>query len=601
MSWPPNQIKKCSKSFLPALGRIGSDILLRHPVIVLACLLLVVCLVIGADYYRAAAALTASKEIVIADKRRIVPGFYLLTGGDTCGSATVVSALPYNDTGTTVGMADNYDLPTAFTAPTVTGCPTCNATGGGPAEAAPRGGVFLGTGTGPDVAYSITFTSSNNSIDVTLTPTGSEDLALIVYTDVCSNSLSDAIVVDDDDADGEAEHVVVSNMPAGTYNIIVDAYSTGGTSPGPSGPYSIAITGTGTIAGGTTPTPTATATVTNTPTSTPTPSGPIISGTVTYGNAAAPPKYISNVTVTGTGSPNVSTTTAAPGATAGQYTLTGFGSGSYTVSLSKTTGQNSITSFDAARVAQHVASTSPLTTNNQKVTADVSGNGTISSQDAAKIAQYAASIPGAPPNLTGTWQFYVPPGPTFPIGASATTRTYPSVPSSVTGEDYIGLLIGEVTGNWTPGAARPAVGPERSVAVKLPNLWAGVGEQIGVPVKIDGAANKEVIAYEFDLRYDPTVIQPDADVIGIAGTASRAMSIVVNPTEPGLLRVVVYGAMPITENGLLLNLRFIAVGSVGAISPLSFERIIFNEGDPPVIVANGKVQIVTGEKSIEHD
>ena len=55
-------------------------------------------------------------------------------------------------------------------------------------EAAPRGGVFLGTGTGPDAAYSISFSSSNNSIDVTLTPTGSEDLALIVYTNVCSSS-----------------------------------------------------------------------------------------------------------------------------------------------------------------------------------------------------------------------------------------------------------------------------------------------------------------------------------------------------------------------------------------------------------------------------
>ena len=43
---------------------------------------------------------------------------------------------------------------------------------------------------------------------------------------------------------------------------------------------------------------------------------PMISGTVTYANAAAPPKYISNVAVTGTGSPNVFTATAAPGGTA---------------------------------------------------------------------------------------------------------------------------------------------------------------------------------------------------------------------------------------------------------------------------------------------
>ena len=187
-------------------------LLLRRQTITLACLLLVICFVLGADYYRSAAVVRTSKQVVARSAEQIDPkrGNALpMTGGDTCGSATVIGSLPFNDSGTTVGMADNYDLPVAFTAPTVTGCPTCNATGGGPAEAAPRGGVYLGTGTAVDVAYSIAFSSSNNSLDVTLTPTGADDLSLIVYTDVCSDLLTDAIVVDDDGAGGMAEHVVI--------------------------------------------------------------------------------------------------------------------------------------------------------------------------------------------------------------------------------------------------------------------------------------------------------------------------------------------------------------------------------------------------------
>ena len=341
-----------------------------------------------------------------------------------------------------------------------------------------------------------------------------------------------------------------------------------------------------------------------------------IAGTVTYGNAAAPPKYISNVTVTGAGSPTVMTTTDAPGATAGQYLLNGFGFGSYTVSLSKTTGQNSITSNDAARIAQHVANTGPgtFTNNNQKVTADVSGNGGISSNDAAKIAQVVAGLPLSPPNLTGTWQFYLPPGPTFPVGASPTSRTYSSVTSNVIGDDYVGLLIGEVTGNWTPTAARPGgnqqlavgsgpetsvgswqdaggSGPERGIDVKLPQMAASIEKEIVIPVNVQGAADKEIISYEFDLGYDATVIQPLANAVDVAGAASRWLSVVTNATEPGLLRVVVYGAMPIDENGVLLNLRFTAVGAAGSVSPLTFERIMFNEGEPRVTVADGKVEL----------
>ncbi len=343
-----------------------------------------------------------------------------------------------------------------------------------------------------------------------------------------------------------------------------------------------------------TPTPTSTNTATFTPTvaptntstatSTPTASPTAISGTVTYANAAAPPKFISNVTVTGTGSPNVFTTTDPPGATAGQYSLSGFGAGSYTVSLSKTTGQNSITSNDAARIAQHVAGVSTLSTDIQKVTADVSGNSAISSNDAALIARFVAGI-GPPIGNTNQWQFYLPPGPTFPIGASPTSRTYASVTSSISGEDYVGLLIGEVTGNWSPSAARLAVnrqlsegnGPAREIEVELPRIETPADREVVVPVSVQGVADKNVISYEFDLRYDPAVIQPAADPVNLEETASRGLSIVTNANEPGLLRVVMYGPMPITENGILLNLRFVAVGAPGTASSLTFERFMFNE------------------------
>ncbi len=353
---------------------------------------------------------------------------------------------------------------------------------------------------------------------------------------------------------------------------------------------------------------------------------PAISGIVTYGNSigAPNPRYVSNVMINSTaGSPAVSTTTGAPGPIAGQYTLTGFGAGSYTVSLSKTTGQNSITSFDAGRIAQHVAGTLLLTTNNQKVSADVSNNGVVSSFDAAQIATFVAT--GSSPGIAGQWRFFLPPGPTFPIGASPTSRTYPSVTSNITGDDYIGLLIGEVTGNWAPTAARPggssegvssphisngssapsgaltyvratdtlrdSQGPERGVTITLPNIEAASDKDIIVPVNVQGAADKGIISYEFDLRYDPSVIQPLPDPADVAGTVSRGLSVVTNATEPGLLRVVVYGAMPIDENGVLLNLRFTAVGAAGSVSPLTFERIMFNEGDPPVTAVDGMLEL----------
>ncbi|MFN0279963.1 MAG: cohesin domain-containing protein [Pyrinomonadaceae bacterium] len=339
-------------------------------------------------------------------------------------------------------------------------------------------------------------------------------------------------------------------------------------------------------------TPTPTSTATSTATNTPTPGSASVSGTVRYGNPASPTtKFISNATVASTiGSPSVSTTTAAPGGTAGQYTLTGFGSGNYTIGVTKTTGQNGISSQDAARIAQHVSGISLIPTDAQRVAADVTNNGALSSTDAAQIARFVTGL-GAPIGLTNQWRFFVPPGPTFPVGASPTTRSYTDPIGIQTGQDYIGLLIGEVTGNWAAGPLRPANGPERSTAVNLPSLVTSADSEVVIPVAVNGAANKGIISYEFDLRYDPTVIQPQVDAVDLAGTVSRGLTAVANPHEPGLLRVAIYGAYPIEANGLLLNLKFNAVGASGSVSPLTFERIMFNEGDPGTLVTEGQVEL----------
>lgn len=165
----------------------------------------------------------------------------MLAGSDTCSGTSQITAVPFFDSSTTVGATDNYDLPADTTSPTVTGCPTCNATGGGPAGSLPRGAVYTGTGTGPDVAYRISYTTENNSLTATMDPLGAEDLALIVYTNVCSNLLSDAIVVDDTGVGGVAESVTITNMPSGTYHVVIDGYSAG--APGPSGAYTLNVTG----------------------------------------------------------------------------------------------------------------------------------------------------------------------------------------------------------------------------------------------------------------------------------------------------------------------------------------------------------------------
>ena len=286
--------------------------------------------------------------------------------------------------------------------------------------------------------------------------------------------------------------------------------------------------------------------------------------------------------------------------------MTGFGAGSYTVSLSKTTGQNAISAADASRAAPHAAGINLIPTSRQRIAADVTNNGSISAGDAAQIARFAAGL-GAGTALTNQWRFFVPSvtDPTFPVGSSPTSISYTDPIGVQTAQDFIGVLIGEVTGNWAAGPLRPAgidsglaaaeddsTATRGSISVNIPALAARSGGDIVIPVNVQDAADKEITSYEFDLRYDPTVLQPQTNPVDVAGTVSRGLFVVTNAEVPGLLRVVMYGAMPIEENGLLLNFRFTAVGTPGSMSDLSFERIMFNEGESRIVLTNGAVKVL---------
>lgn len=161
------------------------------------------------------------------------------TPADICTAATYeISTLPFGPLAdTTVGAVDNFDLPADVTAPTCTAAATC---AGAPSGA---GSIYTGTGTGPDRAFRIR-TDANCTLSINMDPTGAQDLALIVYLTQCSSSLADCVCVDDTGVGGAAEAVSLTATAGTDYFLVVDGYSSGAAPPGPSGPYTMAISST---------------------------------------------------------------------------------------------------------------------------------------------------------------------------------------------------------------------------------------------------------------------------------------------------------------------------------------------------------------------
>jgi hypothetical protein len=71
------------------------------------------------------------------------------------------------------------------------------------------------------------------------------------------------------------------------------------------------------------------------------------------------------------------------------------------------------------------------------------------------------------------------------------------------------------------------------------------------------------------------------------------MAVVYNPISPGILKVAVYGATPLSGAGTLFNLQFRAVGVEGSVSPLTWVNMMFNEGNPGVYPKNGQIRVTS--------
>ena len=223
--------------------------------------------------------------------------------------------------------------------------------------------------------------------------------------------------------------------------------------------------------------------------------------------------------------------------------------------------------------------------------ADVSGNGNVTAFDAALISQWIASIPNS--GITGTWKF------------TPVSRSYPNAETPQVNQDYSAILMGEVSGSWTvpttiaPPDEQGAVisqekivnGSKKGIGVTAPTTSAAPGTEVTIPVAIKDLTGKGVVAYQFDLEYDPAVLEPAEVAAELSRTISDGMSVTSNAPTPGLLKVVVYGATPVQGAGALVNLKFNAIGGVGAKSPLTIKQFMLNEGGLKVNTTDGEVTV----------
>lgn len=305
-----------------------------------------------------------------------------------------------------------------------------------------------------------------------------------------------------------------------------------------------------------------------------------LTGTVTYKNAAVPIVPVANTTITATGGAPVPSPVI--NLLDGTYSMSGFGAGAYTVSASKA-DQSCLTprgifADDASLIARHVVRL--ITLGETQIEAGkVSGLSQLTSFDAALVAQYVVCI-GSPINQSGQWKF---------APASVTV-------GANTAQNFEGILKGDVNGSWTADTMFAETNPlaaasdaQNAVLVSLPDTSAAQGSLVSLPLRFDKLGGNLVGSYQFDIEYDPAVVEPVQGAAIVAGTNAETLSVLSNAPRPGLLKVVVYGAQTVGGDGVYANLRFNVIGGSGAATSLGIRGFRLNNAQAEVVISDGRL------------
>ncbi len=178
-----------------------------------------------------------------------------------------------------------------------------------------------------------------------------------------------------------------------------------------------------------------------------------VSGAIRYRGGAA----VSGVSLAMNGA------TSAVSDTAGAYALGAPLGATVEVRPSRSGGQTTaLTALDAAWILQAIVGNRSLDAE-QTLAGDVTGDGTLSSLDAALLLQYVVgSQPGLPAaeRCASDWLFIPSPAAApnqsviLPTLTSSTCSMgairYNPLSASAAGQDFRAVLLGDVTGNWTP-------------------------------------------------------------------------------------------------------------------------------------------------------
>lgn len=283
-----------------------------------------------------------------------------------------------------------------------------------------------------------------------------------------------------------------------------------------------------------------------------------ISGSVLYWNES---KVLPGTVCTLSGDNTYSGTTDL----SGYFSISGILAGNYNLTPSKQDQVTGITAYDAALALRHAADIAPLT-GYAAIAADVNQSGEISSLDASYILQKSVGLIETFPDITSMWLF------------DPTNYTYPNLTEDLINQDFIGILLGDPSGNWSIEGGK--MGPSLVDPSSILTI-------IATPPDVDGNVTATIflepngtdtLGLDLTLQYDPS----HAELLSISkGEIGDNWIFATNHSEDGVIRLGVADTQPLAEMQSIAVVEFhlLDLGRTSYFAPV-FGSV--NEGEIPI-------------------
>jgi hypothetical protein len=127
--------------------------------------------------------------------------------------------------------------------------------------------------------------------------------------------------------------------------------------------------------------------------------------------------------------------------------------------------------------------------------------------------------------------------------------------------------------------------PETEVTLSLSQLTVSPGETVVAEVVATPANG---LAYDITIEYDPAVV----DAVSVSNTPlSQDHLLFSNTSNPGIIYISLFGTVPLTGSGPILEIEFSVIGDFGDQTALTFTQAMVDEGAYITCAIDGSIDI----------